>query len=64
MRSHLEYAVYFWSPYYIIDINIPESIEIMIKKNLGLGNLPFRERLWCVSFHSVKRLWVGGMTEV
>ena len=56
VRSQLDYAAQFWSPYYRKDIGSLEAVQGRMTKMIQrLRNLPYKDRLKCFNLHSLER---------
>ena len=66
IRSHLDYVVQFWSPYYRMDIDKLEAVQRrMFKIIQGIKNLTYKDRSKHLNLHSLERRRVrGGLIEV
>ena len=62
VRTHLDYAVQFWSPYYRMDIDRLEAIQRRMTKMIsGIRNLDYKERLERLQLvHSLERRRLRG----
>ena len=69
IRSHLDYAAQFCSPYYKKDIGSLEAVQRRMTKMIqGLRYLPYKNRLKRLNFHSLERrrgvlIWVNGINK-
>ena len=65
VRSHLDYVVQFWSPYYRIDIALLESVQRRMTKMIqGIRNISYEGRLKLLKLHSLERQSKGDLIEV
>ena len=65
VRPHLDYVAQFWSPYYRNYIGSLEAVQRKMSKMIqGLRNLPYKDSLKCLNFHSLERRARGDMVEV
>ena len=56
VRSHLDYAIQFWSPYYRMDIGLLESVQRRMTKMIeGIRNFSYERRLKLLKLHSLER---------
>ena len=61
VRSHLDYAVQFWSKYYRMDIILLESVQRRMTKMIeGISNFSYERRLKLLKLHSLERCRVTG----
>ena len=53
IRPHLDYAVQFWSPYFIMDIDKLKAVQRRMTKIIqGIRNLTYKDRLKHLNLHS------------
>ena len=56
VRSHLDYAVQFWSPYNRMDIDKLEAVHTRMTKIIQrIRNLNYKDRLKHLNLHSLER---------
>ena len=56
VRSHLDYAVQFGSPYYRMDIGLLESVQRRMTKMIeGIRNFSYERRLKLLKLHLQER---------
>ena len=56
VRSHLDYAVQFWSPYYRMNIILLESVQRRMTKMVeGIRNFSYERKLKFLKLHSLER---------
>ena len=65
VRSHLDYAAQYWSPYYRKDMGSLEAVQRKMTKMIqGQRNLTYKDRLKRLNLHSLERRARGDMIEV
>ncbi len=60
IRTHLEYAVQVWCPYYEEDIKTIENVQRKATKLVGLRNVAYEDRLRLLKIHSMRKRRLKG----
>ena len=65
VRSHLDYTMQFWLPYYRMDIILLESVQRRMTEMIeGMHNFSYERRLKLLKLHSLERRRIRGLIEV